>query len=106
MLRHILLTTRSLTGLLGVVMLLALFEQSILPDVIVSRDLGWIVAGASRVLGVCGFRGVGGVIEFLVAGVVLVVTHCWLVCDGMPKREATAMPHTWCGRNATIRRFG
>jgi len=93
-LRDILLASTALTGLLGIIMLVALLEQPILSRIVVSGNLRRVVARAVRTPGFGGFDGVCGLVEFLVAGVVLVVAHGWLVCDGMPLCVATAMPAT------------
>jgi len=90
--RDILLASTALTGLLGIVMLVALLEQPILSRIVVSRNLRRVVARAVRTPGFGGFDGVCGLVEFLVAGVVRVVAHGWLVCDAMPMCVATAIP--------------
>ncbi|MFN2399899.1 MAG: hypothetical protein ABR543_14870 [Gemmatimonadaceae bacterium] len=85
--------------LLRVVVLLAVFEQAVLTRVIVLADLGGIVSGPGRMLCVARLarlvRGLGGLVELLVAGAVLVPAtfpgHCSLSVNG-PKKKATLMP--------------
>ena len=76
-LRDVLLEPRTVTCLVGVIVLLALLEQTILTLVVMPSDLRRVVLGAWRVLRVGRLFLVGRVVQLLVARVVLVAfAHC------------------------------
>ncbi|MDZ7630234.1 MAG: hypothetical protein U5K74_02455 [Gemmatimonadaceae bacterium] len=91
--RGILRQTRPLALFLGVVVLLTLFEQAILSSIVVARDLRGVVPSARSMLVIGtlrrGLLGVCGMVELLVAGVVLVGAVAVADLDSLVRDDAS-----------------